>query len=763
MTMLWLVSVLLSNAQPAPFTVEFSVEGGFFDAPVHLRLEAPAGSRIYFTTDGSRPGRRARLYREPIVLPATTVVRAVAYRGRERSAESGHTFFINEPPTTFPVFSIAIPPRDLFDPEEGLFVPGSEVLDTSWKKSDANFWSRKEVIARVEIFETDSSLVFNSLTGFRLFGGMSRLFPQKSMALVARERYGEDRFHYPIFGREGPDKFRFFVLRNSGSDFGRSHFRDALMTGLVRHWDLETQAYRPAIVYINGRYWGVYNIREKVNKYFLNEYFDIDKDSIDLIEHRLTLKEGDKRHYKRLLHYLETHDMSIPSHYAAVGGMMEIDNFIDLQVAQIYFDNQDAGGNIKFWRPQTRHGRWRWILYDTDWGFGLHDSLAFRNNSLAFHTRPDGPSWPNPPWSTFILRKLLENPDFQAAFVNRFADHLNESFRPERVLAHIEEKYTTLLPEMPRHFQRWRLSPEEWVAQVERMRTFAQRRPAYVRRFLSERFPTGPQRTLRAEATPGGRILINRNLEIGAEEWEGIYFADIPIRIRAIPNYGYRFSHWEGIDMPPQVREFSLTLDAPEQHIRAVFEPYVHPLAGRLLINEIGPIDKGAGDWLELINYSDQPVNLRNWIITDLKHRYRLPDASIGANDYLIICEDEAAFRQAYPRAYQVLGKLPFGLNKRRETIALYDPMGAMVDSISYTLFPTDSMFTLSLLLPHLDNSDQENWTMRTGPGTPNAPNPFYVTSQIKSRQAAWMRLGMAAGLLLICLLLLGLRRHGRI
>ncbi|MDV7398998.1 CotH kinase family protein, partial [Arthrospira platensis SPKY1] len=98
------------------------------------------------------------------------------------------------------------------------------------------------------------------------------------------------------------------------------------------------------------------------------------------------------------------------------------------QIAEIFFDNQDAGGNIRYWKAKSADAKWRWILYDTDWGFGLHEASAYANNSLAFHTAANGPAWPNPPWSTFILRKLLENYDYQRAFVNRFADLLNTNF-----------------------------------------------------------------------------------------------------------------------------------------------------------------------------------------------------------------------------------------------------------------------------------------------------------------------------------------------
>ncbi|MCB0637382.1 MAG: CotH kinase family protein, partial [Lewinella sp.] len=458
---------LLHGQRVDSLTVEYAPAGGFYGQQQSVELFAPGADAIYYTLDGTTPTAESRRYHHAIMLDETVVLRAVAYRDGQPGRRMGQTYFIAEPRTRLPVVSIAIAPSVLFDPTKGIFVQGQSAVDSLWYLPGANFWTRREFGAQVEIFESDGRSVYNSYSGLRLFGGMSRLFPQKSIALVARHRYGETRFRYPIFGPDRPDRFKYLVLRNSGSDFGKTHFRDALMTGLVADWDLETQAYRPAHVYINGAYWGIYNLREKVNRYFIDSYADeVDKDSIDLLEHYLVRKRGSRGHYQEMLDFLERYDLSVAENYAYLGEQMEIDNFMLYEIAQIYFDNQDAGGNIKYWRPQTPDGRWRWILYDTDWGFGLHDPLAYRNNSLAFHTEPNGPNWPNPPWSTFLLRKLLQNEDFRRLFVNRFADHLNTTFAPARVERFIDSLYLQLLPEMPRHLARWRLNEDRWKAEV---------------------------------------------------------------------------------------------------------------------------------------------------------------------------------------------------------------------------------------------------------------------------------------------------------
>ncbi|MFM9952085.1 MAG: CotH kinase family protein [Saprospiraceae bacterium] len=761
--MLLLLSAGLRAAAPADvqLDLDFSLAGGFYESAVEVELSSP-GAEIYFSLDGSMPTRRSQQYLAPIVIRRTTVLRAVAYRDNIRSRFMGHTYFIGEAKSTFAVISLAVTPALLFDAQRGLFMQGS-VADSLWNKPNANFWTRREVPMHVEFYETDGSCAYNSLSGMRLFGGMSRLFPQKSLAIIAREGYGEDRIRHPVFGKEGPKSFKSLVLRNSGSDWGKTHFRDALMTGLLDGWDIEKQAYRPAHVYINGKYWGIYNIREKINRHFIESHSDVDKDSIDFMEHRNNLRRGSRQHYSRLLKYLAAHDLSKAENFAWVERQMDVDNFMNYQIAQIYFDNQDAGGNIKYWRPKTQTGRWRWILYDTDWGFSLQETQGWRNNSLAFHTAPDGPDWPNPPWSTFVLRKLLENPGFRTTFVNRFADHLNASFHPERVIARIDSFYQLLQPEMPKHLKRWQLSPGKWESQVNLLRTFANERPAYMRQYLQDMFRLGDLRNLVVEATGGGAVLVNDCVRVHNSVFEGVYFERVPVNVRALADYGYRFVGWEGVRGGEALRSFDFLLKSDRPYrIRAIFEKYEHPLMGRIIVNEVSANNKKTGDWVELFNSSDKRVSLLGWIMTDGDHHeFAFPDVTIAPNDYLVVCQDIEKFRNGFPRAYNAVGGLGFGLHKRRETLCLFSAQGASVDSITYDLPPTDSVFTLNLLIPQVDNADPENWAIASGVGSPNAANPYYLESKIRLSQKRWIRIGFGAGLVLVCLLLLGLKRKG--
>ncbi len=730
--------------------LSFSKNAGKYNKVIEVELTAELGSKIYYTMDGTRPTPVAMSYSKPIKINKTTVLRAIAYQGNKRGEIFTKTYFINEN-TAFPLISIAIEPEILFDKTTGWFNPGPNA-DAEYPFFNANFWSREEVGANIEILETDGKSVFNSRAGIRLFGGMSRVFPQKSLAIACRQAYGENRIHHQIFPNKKQSSFKHLVLRNAGSDWGKTHARDAIITSLLEDVDVSKQAYRPALVFINGMYWGIYNIREKINRHYLEYEFGVNKDSLDLIEHERSVKIGGFASYDKLRQFMENNDLSIADNYEYVKTKMDVDNFMIYQIVQIYIDNQDGGGNIKFWRPQTENGRWRWILYDTDWGFGLQDEFAYKNNSLEFHTAANGPSWPNPPWSTFLLRRLLTNEEFKKAFILKFSDYLNTIFETENVIEHIDNSQKLLKPEIKRHSERWGLDYRNWLKHAERMREFGRQRPDYMRNFIGEYFKIGDLVSVQIEVSEGGFINLNNNIDFKKPLFSGQYFNNQPITIRAIPKRGFRFSHWEGVGEVLKDRILRIDLDKNAYTLKAVFLPVKNDLGGKIIINEISANNQRSGDWVELYNLSDETIDLTDWIFRDSKHDFIIPSGKIAPNDYVVLCQSRAAFKKVYPKETKLIGDFAFGLSKSREILQIYSVDNAVVDSVVYELSNMESAFTLSLKLPDLDNSVLANWDIMMGLGSPNAPNPSFVTylDEVHQKQQNILTYGGLAIVLLL-------------
>ncbi len=712
-------------------------KAGFYKTGMAVELKASNPSAtIYYTTNGNRPSLQSKRYQGPILVDSTAVIKALAVNNDKKSVVITNSYFIGEDSISLPVLSLSIQPYVLFDPVKGLFKRGPKA-SPRFPHKGANYYSRKEYPCYIEIFETDKERVFEGDLGFKIFGGMSRIFPQKSFSLYAsKSRYGNKYIRHRIFPEKKQKKYKRLVLRNSGSDFGETHFRDALITSFGKDIGLEVQAYRPAIVFINGEYWGIYNFREKLTRHYLVENFGYHKDSVNLVEHRKSVQAGSRKTYDAMRLFMRNNSLASQENFDYINTQMDVENFMEYEILQIYIDNQDAGGNIKFWRPMKEGGRWRWILFDTDFGLGHYGRYGFRNNSLAFHTRPDGPGWPNPPWSTLNLRSLLQNKNFQAQFVSRFLDRLNTTFDSTSIIPRIDEMAAVILPELPRHWKRWDLTSKRWYKEVDRMKEFVKKRPEYMRAFLRERFPQyGRDVVFKVQIDSCGTVELNEVVDV-QHQFRGIYFQKLPVTVKAKPYFGCQFSHWEMDNERMDGKELNIRFSDTLHTLKAIFIKGEHPAVQQMIINEISCADTASGDWIEFYNDSDNDLDITGWnIVSTNNDVFVFPSATIKAKDYIVVCKDEKRFQNAFPSCKNFIGGLPFGLSSNKDIVMLYDDEYNPVDSIGYN-FPKDSVGLIQTIVLrdyHLDNNHIQSWEKLQRAGSPASVNPDYI--KVKERK----------------------------
>ncbi len=461
----------------------FSQHGGFYDAPLLVTL-APAlpqsGAAIRFTIDGQEPTETSDLYKGAIPVDKTTVVRAKTFAdGMLPSRTVNHTYLIQEE-TELAVISIFMDPKDLWDPRVGIYVKGYNA-SPDFPYVGANFWKDWEKPVHIQLFEPDGKMGFGMDAGIKIGGQYSRAMPQKIFNVFARNQYGYSVMEYPFFPDKPLTTYKALTLRTSGQDATLSKMRDAMQTSLLEDTTLDYQAYRPVAVYLNGQYWGLYNIRERINKYFIAYNHDVDPEKVDLLQANRTVRAGNAVHYVALREFVSKNDMRVAKNYDYVASQLDIENFMDYWIAQIYFANTDSA-NIRFWRERAEGAKWRWIPYDTDWGF-----FSLHHNTLASVTNPEGTGVARR-LSTVMLVNLLKNESFKSEFMQRFAYHMNNTFTPERVLGVIDRMEAEIESEMPRHLQRWGGSMASWRNQVQRLRNFAIQRPAIVLRHFQAKF-----------------------------------------------------------------------------------------------------------------------------------------------------------------------------------------------------------------------------------------------------------------------------------
>lgn len=524
--------------------VGFSDKGGVISASMVMLTGAATNQSIRYTTDGSVPTQTSPLYRGAILLAENTAIRARIFAdGHIPSVIQSRTFLVDAS-HDIPVVALEADPLDFFDMDYGIYVLGTE-YERDPPNYGANFWEDWERDIHFGFYETDGALGVEFNTGVKIFGGYTRSFAQKALAFYARGRYGVDKFEYPFFPGLEYEEFEGLVLRASGNDWLRTMLRDRAFTSLMAGSGLDYQAGRAVAVYLNGEYWGLYNLREKVNEDFLSSKHGVKKSQVTILEANAEVVEGSNEDYLALINYVSTANPTAPDFYATVAAQMDMDNFIAYQVIQIFITNDDwPDRNIKFWKaPETK---WRWILYDTDFGFGLYDRNVSKN-SIAYATAANSTEGANPPWSTLLLRRLLMNPEFKAKFISYFADQLNSRFLPDNVAAVIGRLADEIRSEIPQQRARWAGRNWDWDGEVRSLLTYANSRPDYVWQHLRSQFALSAPLTLSIEALDGlaGSVLVN-SVAITQTSWSGSYFAEVPVTVTAIPKAGYRFARWSG-------------------------------------------------------------------------------------------------------------------------------------------------------------------------------------------------------------------------
>ncbi len=640
-------------------TPSLSHNPGFYTSSFNLSVSTVhSGAVIRYTTDGSIPDESSPVYEGPVSIESregdpnifsmiptndfgpghpyneewqppqgevykANVIRArVFFDGAEPSETVTATYFVDEEGTnrfSMPVFSVNTNPENFFDDEIGIYVAGNN-LNYNQRGRD---WERE---GSLEFFEDDGSLAFSLDAGFRIHGGTSRSRPRKSLRIYARNDYGQPWINYQFFPDKPIGQFKRLLLRNSGNDWDGAVFRDGFMQSLMRGIDMDMQHFRPALVFINGEYWGIHNIRDRLDNRYIETHYGLDEDEYTILENNAQFDRGNPDgvdHFNNMVQFLEQNGVNSSSNYEYIQTQMNVGNFADYQIAQIYFRNTDwPGNNLQFWRKMTDYdpdapfgldGRWHWMMFDTDFGFGLDfDYVQGANegpahNTLAFALEPNGPGWPNPPWSTLILRRLVVNIDFRQHFINRFADLLNSRFSADFAISQIDSIQAIFEPEFPEHIDRWRrpVSMNSWNEEIQIMRDFAEERPGFVRSHIANQFNLNGTRNVTIDVNDAekGRVRVNTLLIDGSNRgidddpypWSGVYFRQIPVTFTAVPEPGYQFASWSGASTST---ETTISIDGSAAiSLTANFEP--------IQDTEIGDLTP----W----NLAESPYTLTNW------------------------------------------------------------------------------------------------------------------------------------------------------
>jgi len=724
--------------------ISISPKGGNHYGLREVNIDYPSDYKAYYTLDGSTPNKRSTSVPGKIELGGNTVLRFLFIDKEGKQFEQTHSYIV-EKKHTLPIVSIAGNPAYFFDSLEGMFEMGC-CADTVSPYFGANFWKKKERAVNFEFFENapkNKDANVNQIVGIKTFGGFSKAMPQKSLAIHARNKYGSNKLKYAFFPQLPFKKYKSLILRNGGNDMEGAHIRDVLATQLMKGTGLFYQEYRPVIVYINGKYWGKYNLREKINEHFIKAHTGYHKDSLVIMRHNADKQYGSPSDYRKFISKLANLDMTIKENVDYVASKMDIRNYFLYNIAQIYTGNGDAGGNIRYYKHVSDTAKWRWIFYDLDATFNINGSNEVLKNSLVNFTTLKDESWPNPPWSTLIIRKLLENDSLRFLYINDFAFYLNDIFNSKNVNTVFNNLTTEIDSEIGFHLQRWGISRKKYNQHLNYIEEFIIKRPKILITHLQNRFnlPAITQLSIHYEKEKGTVIFNGKPVK---SNFKGVFFQGIPVHYKVVPNYDYEFAGWHNSkDIQSDVYQM-ITDDkfiiAPKLRERRKSE-----FAFKVIITEIDSYQKNNkhGDWIEIYNRTDKTIDVSNWILKDSQddHHFVFPSQQfIQPNDFLILAQDKEAFEAFFKQAkVDVIGSFGFGLGANKDIIRLYDAQGRKVDYVDLKdmqdLDVSDTT-TIHIKDVHKIENTIDNWvTEKYSPGKRGENSEYLERSKINQRK----------------------------
>ena len=523
----------------------FSLTAGFYPGAQSLVLTSTdPTATIRYTTNGDEPSSASPAYFAPIAINSSMVVRASVFSGNPSLTASfveTNSYFINANHHQLPVISVASPDYpDLFGSALGEIMTSLEYFDTLGQQQ----------------FEMDGDI--------RGHGNDSWAYAQKGMRFYTRDDYGyANNIDYPLFAATPRNEYDVIILKAGGSDnfpggfqsgLRTCHLRDAFSQTLSQrhHLNLDERSWTPCVMYINGQYWGIYEIRERVDADYTNHYYGQEADEVDMLAYwgGLTVEEGSDTAWNSLYTYMTTHNLSDPVHHAYVDERLDLMSLIDYFILNTYTNNTDwLNWNTAWWRGRKTPGvKWRYRLWDHDNTYNLGQNYT-GVTTTTYLNDPCNPTtlFPNDPQipHTDMLNALMADSAFKELYINRYADLINTTFNCDTLLDHLQRMVDQLAPEMPNQVARWGSTVADWQENLDSLRVQIEGRCHVVDSLMVGCYTlTGPYDITVLVDPPGsGDVQVNTVVPTGYP-YIGGYYGGVSVNLYALTTQGNPFVNW---------------------------------------------------------------------------------------------------------------------------------------------------------------------------------------------------------------------------
>lgn len=603
----------------------YSVDSGFYEDEFWLEIETNTkGGIIYYTTDGSEPDVNSNVYEGPILIYDNSnepnryasntaicpgydeneewvgkltqenvtkgmVIRSVVYSGdgKIKSDVETKTYFVgaHKEYENMAMVSLVADPQGLFSDESGIMVAGNSYgdymekepeTDIRWVWRPANYrnkgkkWERE---AHIDFFDKNHTLVMEQEVGIRIKGGATRAYPQKSFNVYARSEYEQAEFKQSLF-ESGNGKYRLCIF--GGANDQETKIRDVLAHNLCAGLEFCTMESVPAQLFINGEYWGCCHLTEKFDEYYIQENYGVLSDDVHIIKVN-QVEAGDTialEEYQYFQEFVNTHDFSNEKNYLALQEYIDLESYIDYYAVQTYIARSSdwPTGNWAIWRSAQKNdlpyydGKYRWILFDLNYEAGGMSEGMEEADTVSYIREND-----------ILFDKLMENADFQQRFAYELSNIANVIFEEQRVLTTLDELSVQTEDAVKLTYDRFHqgsLVEDDYEAGLESISNFFRERKKYIMNdVLNHCNLKGTYETVYFSIGDElmGDIWVNgTKMDLKEDEWEGQYYTDFPLILRAVPKKGYQFAGWSG-DIESDNEEISIIIPEGGMNINATF------------------------------------------------------------------------------------------------------------------------------------------------------------------------------------------------
>jgi CotH kinase protein len=685
---------------------------GSYLHPIELKIENPNQHKIEYKT-GWETADDFRTWKNNLKISENTfvIIRVTNSKGETKHFQGNYLVGRNH---TLPIICLRVNASEFFPPD-GIYVGTiKKVGDENQKfEMSGKAFDKTPIRCFAEFIYGNQSVEATSCI-LKTFGGFTLGLAEKSLHLVADSTIGKKRFEYPFFANKPFNEFKHLVLRTSGSDQSSTRFKDICLSSIAADMNIDYMDYQPCSFYINDKYFGIINLREKINQDYLKYNHHTIEDSTDLGTADATYNKEYQQFMKWIFNYKNADQFKTD-----IKEKIDVEEYMNYIIWQSFLCNPDSRGNIRFWKAKNLDNKWRWIFYDSDLACApLPNFLAEKLSSVQTE-------WYNPTWSTVIFNRLSSEKTTRDLLINQMCLLRATTIHPDTIQNRIEFFKKWIEPEIPYHSNRYpaKTSVQSWENHVEGMKHFFEKRNHSFHNEMCKIFSLDSNRShIQIMSNFPDFALVSANESfLRFKQIDGLFYKGRKLRITANNRFPFTFTGWKD---HPEINNNNHDIDLDrDQQWTAIYQKadWNNGYKDHVGIWKWGTQmnKKEELHWVELGNLSGEELNLNNWKF----HFYEkelsldLPPIKWPDNTSVVITNNKNKWQKQFPQFQGTIIELPISNQFLQEGTIMLSIEDKICDSLHFSI-PDSLMSNNSkwLVISDLEGVHYKKWKDQDAP-----------------------------------------------